>query len=98
MPSPKRSPDPTGRPDIRPLGRTASRTLVTAALLFTVAAGVWMGYYFVDTASSPEVQARIESIQRLEAERDSVGRATEAVPTDVLQDSLGSLQDTSGTR
>ena len=76
MPSPKRPPDPTGRLDIRPLRHKTSRILVTAVLLFTVAAGVWMGYYFVDTASSPEVQERIELIQRLEAARDSVGRST----------------------
>ena len=77
-----------GRPAIRPISRKASRGFVVACVLFAVASGVGMGYYFVETASSPEVRERI---QRLEAERDSVGRATEAVPPDVLQDSLDAL-------
>ena len=91
MSSTNQPPREPGRPDIRPISRKASRGFVVACVLFAVASGVGMGYYFVETASSPEVRERIERIQRLEAERDSVGRATEAVPPDVLQDSLDAL-------
>lgn len=102
MPPEQRPPSP-GRPDqpeIRPLGRSATRRFVILSILFVIAAGVGAGYYFVVSAQQPEVQERIERIRRLEAERDSVGRAEEAVSPDVLRDVLreDALQDTAGVR
>ena len=79
---------PEARPEIRPLSRNATRALVIGSVLFALVAGVGGGYYLVRKAQEPAVQERIETIRRLEAERDSVGRATEAVPPEVLRDAL----------
>ncbi len=64
------------RPDIRPLGKTASRLFITFLLVLAVTIAVGSMYLVVDMANDPATQARVDRIQRME---DSV-RAAQSTP------------------